>query len=179
LRILSVGRLDAEKNPLLLADVLAHLDPRWRLDVCGDGSMADALRARLEALGVADRARLLGNVPINGGLWELYRDSHVLLHVSFTEGVPQVLLEALAARLPVVATAVGGVPELMRDCGLLVGVDDAGAAAAALGRVATDAGLRARLVQHGTETVRRHTIETECARLATFLSGRGDAEVAP
>lgn len=176
LRMLSVGRLDAEKNPLLLADVLARLDPRWRLDVCGDGSMVGALRERLEALGVGDRARLLGHVPIDGGLWELYRESHVLLHVSFTEGVPQVLLEALAARLPVVATAVGGVPELMRDCGLLVAVDDAGAAAAALGRVATDAGLRARLVHQGTEIVRRHTIETECARLAAFLSGRGDAE---
>lgn len=174
LRILSVGRLDPEKNPLLLADTLARAlraDPRWRMDICGDGSMHDALLERVEQLGVADRARILGHVPIDGGLWDLYRGSHALLHVSFTEGIPQVLLEALAARIPVVATAVGGVPELLRDCGLLVAVDDADAAASALGRLAGDPELRAHLVERGTEIVKLHTIETECARLAVFLAG--------
>jgi glycosyltransferase involved in cell wall biosynthesis len=54
LRVLSVGRLDAEKNPLLLADVLAALhaaDPRWRLVICGEGSERGALESRLESLG--------------------------------------------------------------------------------------------------------------------------------
>ena len=71
-------------------------------------------------------------MPIDSGLWERYRRSHVLVHVSHTEGVPQVLLEAFAARLPVVATSVGGVAEVVRDLGWLVPVDDADAAARAL-----------------------------------------------
>lgn len=175
LRILSVGRLDPEKNPLLLADVLMRArraDPRWQIDVCGDGSMTEALARRFRELGVADHARLRGHVPIDNGLWDLYCASHVLLHVSFTEGVPQVLLEAFAARLPIVATAVGGVPELVGDCGLLVAPDDADAATAALNRLAHDAPLRDRLVECGIDVARQHTIEAECARLAAFLTGR-------
>lgn len=177
LRMLSVGRLDPEKNPLLLADVLEHAvrsDPRWRLDVCGDGPLATALAERLDDLGVADRASLHGHVPIDDGLWSYYRRSHALLHVSLTEGVPQVLLEAFAARLPVVATAVGGVPEVLRGRGLLVAPGDAGAAAAALDRLASNPELRAELVASAATSVRDHTLELECASLAAFLAAPGD-----
>jgi glycosyltransferase involved in cell wall biosynthesis len=169
---LSVGRLEAEKNPLMLADVLARLDgePAWRLAVCGEGPLEGRLRERLEALGVADRSDLRGYVPIDGGLGELYRDSHALLHVSWTEGVPQILFEAFAAGLPVVATAVGGVPESVGDDALLVPAGDPEAAAGALRRLAGDAALRERLVSGGLERVRRHTIEAEAARVAKFLS---------
>jgi glycosyltransferase involved in cell wall biosynthesis len=173
LRILSVGRLDPEKNPLLLADVLAaavRADSRWRMDVCGDGSLMDALARRLQDLGVDDRAVLHGHVPIDRGLWALYRASHALLHVSLTEGVPQVLLEAFAARLPVVATAVGGVPELVRGCGLLVPPADAGAAADALQEMVSNAALRVELVENAAARVREHTLTAECARLAAFLA---------
>jgi glycosyltransferase involved in cell wall biosynthesis len=176
LRMLSVGRLDPEKNPLLLADVLARavrLDDRWCLDVCGDGSLRAALARRLEELGVADRARLHGNVPIDAGLWTLYRRSHALVHVSLTEGVPQVLLEAFAARLPVVATAVGGVSALVRDCGLLVPPADADAAAGALQQMVSDAAERRELVDNASVRVREHTLDAECARLAAFLEGGG------
>ena len=120
LQVLSVGRLETEKNPLLLADVLAALaaeDPRWHLLVCGEGPMEAALAARLDELGVADRATLQGYVPLDGGLLELYRQSQMFLHVSWTEGVPQVLFEAFAGGAPVVATAVGGVPEVVDDPG--------------------------------------------------------------
>jgi glycosyltransferase involved in cell wall biosynthesis len=175
LRILSVGRLDAEKNPLLLARVLAQAvqaDPRWQLHICGEGTEADALLAELDRLGVSGHATLHGYVPIDDGLWDHYHDSHVLLHVSLTEGVPQVLLEAFAARLPVVATAVGGVPALVEGCGLLVGVDDATAAADALERLANDGELRSRYVEAAAQRVRDHTLGAECARLAAFISGR-------
>jgi glycosyltransferase involved in cell wall biosynthesis len=63
LQLLSVGRLDAEKNPLLLADALARLralDSRWRLLVCGTGSMEAPLARRLGELGLEDHAELRG-----------------------------------------------------------------------------------------------------------------------
>src|SRR5579875_455884 len=136
LRMLSVGRLDPEKNPVLLADVLSRAlqaDPRWRLIVCGEGSLHDELLRRARELNVSDRLELRGYVPIDGGgLWTLYRDAHALIHVSHTEGVPQVILEAFAARLPVVGTDVGGVADLVADRGLLIGPDDPDAAGAAL-----------------------------------------------
>jgi glycosyltransferase involved in cell wall biosynthesis len=174
LRLLSVGRIDPEKNPLLLAEVLADAlrhDGRWRLEVCGDGSQLSALAGRLEQLGVSDRAILRGHVPLDDGLLDLYRRSHAFVHVSLTEGVPQVLLEAFAAGLPVVATAVGGVPETVEGRGLLVSPHDAPAAARALQRLVDDAALRTELVAHAGEYARHHTLHAECARLASFLHG--------
>jgi glycosyltransferase involved in cell wall biosynthesis len=170
--VLSVGRLETEKNPLLLADVLRRLVDSggdWRLVVCGEGPMEGKLRERLQALGVADRADLRGYMPIDGGLMDLYRSSDALLHVSWTEGMPQVLLEAFAAGLPMVATSVGGVPEAVGDAGLLVEPGDAGAAAAALERLAADPELRARLAAEGTSRVRGLTLEAESGRVAAFL----------
>lgn len=174
LRMLSVGRLDPEKNPLLLADILAAAvrgDPRWQLEVCGDGPLAGALARRLAELGVAERATLHGHVPLDGGLLDLYRSSHALIHVSFSEGVPQVLLEAFAMRLPVVATAVGGVPELVGDAGRLVAPDDAAAAVRELERIASDDALRAGLVARGLARARRHTRESEVGHVARFVLG--------
>ena len=172
LRALSVGRLEAEKNPLMLADVLAELGPDsgWALTVCGEGPLARELEQRLAGLGVEDRAALVGYVPIDGGLLELYRESDALLHVSWTEGVPQILFEAFAAGLPVVATAVGGVADAVGDAALLIPPGDPRAAAEALERLAADAELRDRLARAGLARVRESTLEAESARLARFLA---------
>lgn len=172
LHILSVGRLEEEKNPLLLADVLALLraaDDRWRLRVCGEGDLAGALADRLSALGVRDHADLLGYVPMGEELFELYRSSHVLLHVSRTEGFPQVLVEAFACGLPVVATDVGGVRAGIGHAALLVPPEDVQAAADAVSLVAHDAELRARLVERGLSHASDLTLEVQIARLAAFL----------
>jgi glycosyltransferase involved in cell wall biosynthesis len=171
-RILSVGRLDPEKNPLLLADVLHELTAKGRdtrLVVCGAGSQEARLRDRLVALGVADRAELLGYVPFERGLQRLYRSSHALLHVSWTEGVPQVLFEAFAARLPVVATDVGGVASAVGDAALLVPAGNANEAARAIGRVLDDAVLRRRLIAAGVNRAHAHTRQSELQRLARWL----------
>jgi glycosyltransferase involved in cell wall biosynthesis len=172
LRALAVGRLETEKNPLLLADVLARLDGhgRWRLVVCGEGELAQPLRERFAVLGSGDRAELRGYVANDGGLQELYRSSHAFLHVSWTEGVPQVLFEAFAAGLPVVATAVGGVAETVGDAALLVPPGNADAAAQALERIAADAQLRARLIDRGLALANERTIESQTARVLDFLS---------
>jgi glycosyltransferase involved in cell wall biosynthesis len=175
LRVLAVGRLDEEKNPLLLAEVLARLnsDSRaWRLIVCGEGELEDALEARLSALSQRDRAELRGYVPFGSELMELYRTSHLLLHSSWTEGFPAVIPEAFAAGLPVVATDVGGVAAAAGEAVLLVPPGDAEAAARAASAIASDPGLRARLVRAGSEYAVAHTIEAETRRLAAFIAGR-------
>jgi glycosyltransferase involved in cell wall biosynthesis len=172
-RVLSVGRLDAEKNPLLLAEILRRLmdgGGDWRLTICGEGPLEGALRERLEELGVADRAELVGYLPVHGGLLDLYRASDALIHVSLTEGLPQVIIEAFASALPVVATAVGGVAGAVGDAGLLVPPADAAAAAAALRRLAGEPELRERLSSAGRERVRGRTLEAESGRVADFLS---------
>src|SRR5438270_783977 len=92
-RVIWVGRLDPEKNPLALAEILARLrerDGRWRLAVAGIGRQRAALERRLRELGLVDAVELLGYVPNGPALWEQYRRSHALLNVSRTEGLPQV-----------------------------------------------------------------------------------------
>jgi glycosyltransferase involved in cell wall biosynthesis len=174
LSILSVGRLDEEKNPLLLADILRRLrerDPRWRLVVCGTGSHEAALAERLRDYGLEEHAELRGYVPIGAGLEALYREAHAFLHVSWTEGVPQVLWEAFSARLPVVATDVGGVAGVAGNGeALLIPAGDAGPAVAALERIAADRDLRLRLTTTAAAAAAEHTMEREAERVATFLS---------
>lgn len=174
LRVMSVGRLEAEKNPLLLADVAAQLakdGDRWRLTVCGEGGMQPALEERLRELGVAERVELRGYVPYGPELLALYRDSHALLHVSWTEGFPQVLVEAFAAGLPVVATDVGGVAAAVGEAVRLVPPGDAGAAATELGEIAADPALRDALIRAGHDYAAARTATAEVKRVADFVRG--------
>jgi glycosyltransferase involved in cell wall biosynthesis len=172
LTALSVGRLETEKNPLALADVivaLRRLDDRWRLVVCGEGAMRVDLERRLRELGIADAVELRGYVPHDAGLREAYRDAHALAHVSWTEGLPQVLYEAFAAELPVVATDVGGIREATGGAALLVSAGDPDGIAKELARVGREENLRARLVEKGLEVVRAHTLESETSKVASFI----------
>ncbi len=189
-RLLTVSRLDPEKNPLLLADVLAGLSREergWRLAVVGDGPLAQALEARCRDLGVSDAVELLGHVPNGPLLWEEYRRSHAFLHVSHTEGLPQVLREAQAAGLPVVATDVGGVGAALHggESGLLVPPDDAQAAVDALRRLKVDGALRQRLIERGREQALAESLEVQIARILSFLQSavaagrRGRRDSAP
>jgi glycosyltransferase involved in cell wall biosynthesis len=174
LRLLSVGRLDPEKDPLLLADVLAKADPRWRLIVCGEGSLESALRERLGELGVTDRAELVGYVPHDAGLADLYGSCHALVHISRTEGVPQVLFEAFAGGLPVVATDVGGIRGAVGDAALLFPAGDADEAAALLDGLVRDEGLRRGLVERGHTVAEAHTLDAETARVGRFILAQED-----
>ena len=137
--------------------------------------MEPELRERLAALGADRRAELRGVVG-PAELRARYAAAHALLHVSFSEGVPQVLFEAWAAGLPVVATDVGGVGDVARGAALLIPPADAAAAAQALKRIATDAGLRHRLSEAGFERVRRHAGPVECRRIADVLATRRESE---
>ena len=173
--LLTVGRVDTEKNPFLLVEAVSELNRlrrrRFRLRWVGVGPLVDEVRARAADAGVGDRFELAGYVPFGPELLDLYRSAHAFVHVSLTEGVPQVLTEALASGTPIVATDVGGVGAALEGgaAGLLVPPDDRQALVEAVLRLADDADLRARLVERGLELARGRTLEAEAARVAAFL----------
>ncbi|HEX8205543.1 MAG TPA: glycosyltransferase [Solirubrobacteraceae bacterium] len=180
--LLTVGRLEPEKNPVLAVEALAALQGengrRYRLTWVGTGRLGDDVRAAAERLGVADRVELPGFVPFGPRLMERYRQADVFVHVALTEGAPQVLLEALSAATPVVATDVGGVAATLEDgaAGALVPPRDAPALAAAVARTVADDAARRGRVERGLEIAREKSLEAEAERVARWIGGaRGGA----
>ncbi|MCC6223267.1 MAG: glycosyltransferase [Thermoleophilia bacterium] len=175
--LLTVGRLDPEKNPLLLVEALAALERtrpgRFRLTWVGRGPLEAAVHARARELGVDRLISLHGYVPFGPELLGLYRAAHAFVHVSLTEGVPQVLIEAMASATPVVATDVGGVSDLLEGgtAGLLVPPADPDALVGALLRLSDEPALRDSLVARGLELASRLTFEAEAERVAAFVRG--------
>jgi len=132
-----VGRLSREKGPDVLLAALARLRARpWRACLVGDGPDRTALVRRAAALGLGDRVHWHGAVPEAG---RLYRAFDVFVLSSRTEGTPIVLFEAMASEVPIVAAAVGGVPDVVSAAeAVLVPPEDPAALAAALAGVLDD-----------------------------------------
>jgi glycosyltransferase involved in cell wall biosynthesis len=118
-----VGRLSEEKAPEVAINALGLLHHREAvLCVIGDGPQAASCRALADRAGVGDRVRFAGAIPNAETLFNAF---DVFVLSSRTEGTPMVLLEAADARVPIVATAVGGVPDVLGNSGgLLVPPDD-------------------------------------------------------
>ena len=174
-RLVTVGRLDPEKNPFLLLDIVEGLrarESRWTLTVVGDGPLRGELQDAITERGLADSVQLLGYVPNGEALWNVYRSSTAFLHVSLTEGHPQVFFEAQAAGLPIVATDVGGVSAALDGGarGLLVPPRDAAAAIGALERLAGDPALRGQLIRTGLEHAGNETMEAHLDKVAEFFA---------
>ncbi len=143
--ILCIANLIPYKNHRMVVDAFAELSGTAANSVLvlagADRGAGDALRARCDALGITDRVRFLGSVT---SIDRLLAVAHVGVLGSDEEGLPNAVLEYMSAALPVVATRVGGVPELVvsDETGVLVAPGDAPAMSAAIARYASDVGLR-------------------------------------
>ena len=143
--------------------------------MAGAGSARAALEARIAALGLASRVRLLGQVD---DVPSLLREATVAVLPSLSEGLGTAALEAMAVGVPVVGSAVGGLAELLSDgAGIAVPPRDAVALAAAVRRVVTEPTLAAQLVARSQVTLAAH----EPARMAravldvyASVTGTGD-----
>lgn len=166
-----VGKLVPRKGVDALVEAMGILARRPGgaplLVAGGIGPMLEGLERRAAELGVADRIRFVGKIPHDDvGWWMAAGDVFVL--PSHSEGLPTVVCEAMNCGRPVVATAVDGTPEIVRDgeTGLLVPPRDPEALAAALARVLEEPGLAARM---GAEALRigreTYTWDANAARM--------------
>jgi glycosyltransferase involved in cell wall biosynthesis len=182
LRVVSVARLRAPKDVLTLVRAVALLPPGGvRALVVGDGPERSELSAEIGRLGLDGAVDLAGE---RDDVAELLAAADVFVLPSRSEGLPMSVLEAMAAGLPVVASAVGGVPELVEDgeTGILVPPGRPDALAAALGGLAADPALRARLgaagrrraeARFGIEACRRAHVQL----YRELLEARGEPAV--
>jgi glycosyltransferase involved in cell wall biosynthesis len=177
-----VGRLCEQKGQLLLVEAVARLAARGvavELVLAGDGEM----RADVEQ--AVARHRLQQAVRITGwiggdGVREEILAARALVLPSFAEGLPVVIMEALALRRPVISTYVAGIPELVRDGveGWLVPAGDVEALAQAMGRLlSAPVDVLARCGEAGRERVlARHSVRAEAAKLQALFAAAAGAE---
>ena len=180
LRIVAIGTLHEVKGQVHLIDACRRLAERGVAFTCrfiGDGPDRERLASLIDTSGLADRVMLLGRMTSDAVAAELGA-SDVLVAPSVPtrggkrEGIPVVLMEAMAAGLPVVASRLSGIPELVTDevSGLLVAPGDDAALADALARLAADPDLRRTLGAAGRATVQRDfDVDRNAAALAARI----------
>jgi glycosyltransferase involved in cell wall biosynthesis len=164
-RILSVGRLVPKKGFHDLVDALALIDRkglRVRADVYGGGPLRDELEARAHGLGLESGltfhgARLQDEIIAAYRLAAVFVLAPIVTNDGDRDGIPNVLVEAMACGVPVVATRISGIPELITNGidGLLVEEHDPAAIAGAIERLLRDGELAARLGRAGRVRVER------------------------
>jgi len=176
--LLAAGRFCEQKNfgDLVAAAVRLAADGfAYRLVIAGDGEERPDLQARVAAAGLEGRVWLPGNLT---DLDQVMGAADVFVMSSLWEGLPLVLLEAMAAGLPTVAYAIDGVNELVApgETGLTVPAGDPAALAGALADLAADASRRRRLGQAAAAVIReRFSFDTLVDRLEDCY-GRAIAE---
>ena len=176
---LCVGRLSGEKAHLVLLDafeqVRAH-HPDALLVLAGDGDLRAAIEARINALDLRDAVRITGWIGSDQVMREL-QDCHVLVQPSFIEGLPVVIMEAMAQRRAVISTFVAGIPELVipDENGWLVPAGTIEELAQAMENSITLPQTKMRAMRNAAfDRVRaRHSILTEAGRLKALFLGQG------
>lgn len=175
--IICVGRLTCAKGQPILVEALAQLLAQGRsvrLRLVGDGEDRAALERQVKTLGLTDSVIFSGAVN-QDHIRELYAAADIFCIPSFAEGIPVVLMEAMAMEIPCVTTRITGIPELIQDgeTGLLVAPSSVDELAEALARLMDDARLRLRLAKKGREYVLEHyDLAKNVERLADIFAAR-------
>ncbi|HEV7915360.1 MAG TPA: glycosyltransferase family 4 protein, partial [Albitalea sp.] len=176
-RLVCVGRLCEQKGQLLLLQAAQRLRQRriaFELVLAGDGEMRAEVEALIATLDLRRQVRITGWISSDQVRDEILA-SRALVLASFAEGLPVVLMEAMALRRPVITTAVAGIPELVRsqESGWLVAPGDVDELAAAMEACLTaDADTLARMGEAAhRRALERHDVDTEAAKLAALFAG--------
>jgi hypothetical protein len=190
LHLVSVGRLIEFKGFHHLIDAVGLLRDRGldvTLDIIGEGPWRDTLMAQIQSLGLTERVQLSGVLSQESIKARLASAQAFVLACCVaangaTDILPTVIMEAMAARLPVVSTRIAGVPEMVGDgtTGLLVPPADPPALADALNRLAADPALRARLGVAGRARCETHfALDVTAAALGARFDAVADTRPQP
>ena len=175
-RLLWVGRFHADKGLDVLLEALCSLPEKVRrnliLDLVGDGPLEHLVRADVRSRGLEKQVCIHGYVPQGAGLEEFYEHASLFVLPSRTEGFPQVIIEAMATGLPVIASAVGGIPGAIHDGvqALLVPPGKSEALGRALSKVLGNPAVYHGLSSEGLKLARNHSLEVERDRMLQIIT---------
>lgn len=180
-RLVSIGRFVEQKGQLLLIEALAQAvktHPSLHLTLVGDGELRPALEAAIAGHGLQDKVRITGWLAESAVKAEL-KAGHVMVMPSFAEGLPVVIMEAMAEARPVIATAIAGVPELVipGETGWIVpagSIDELAAAMRAAADCPTER-LDAMGAAGRTRVLERHDVDREASKLDRLFRTAGAA----
>jgi glycosyltransferase involved in cell wall biosynthesis len=172
-RILYIGRLSPEKGLLNLFYALKLLRSRilFKALIIGDGLMNKQLKDLATKIGLEDTIHFTGAVPWGDELFSIMRQCDVLVLPSQTEGFGLVIIEAMSQGVPVVATKVGGIPEIVMDrvSGLLVSPNSPKELSNALFDAIFDQELRKRLIINGIKVASKNTFIEQTGKIAKLV----------
>lgn len=183
-RLIFVGRLDPVKGAPLLIEAFARIlpdHPEARLTIVGDGPSRAGAEARARGLGIAPSVTFAG-FRAQTEVARMLEEADLLILPSFAEGVPVVLMEAMASRIPVIASRVAGVQELVGDgvTGFTVPPGDVATLAERIGRILSDPDAARAMGEAGRRVVEAEfDIAGESAWLAEILRGNARGRLRP
>jgi polysaccharide biosynthesis protein PelF len=181
LKVVSVGRIDPMKDVQTMLHVAAEVTRRvpmahfeyWGPPTPGQELYARACEELRRRLALGDRFRFMGSTPTPA---EVVRSADVVLMTSISEGLPMAILEAMAEGRAVVATGVGGVPDVLRGCGIVVPSGDVPGLATGVTTLLRDPPFAAHLGRRAFARVHDHYTQRTCLRryraLLAELTGR-------
>lgn len=180
-RLVCVGRFHAQKGQLLLVEaacLLARAGTQFELVLVGDGELRSQIEMLLQSHGLADRVRITGWISGAEVRQEILA-ARALVLPSFAEGLPVVLMEAMALRRPVISTYIAGIPELVRpgEHGWLVPAGDVEALAAAMQACLDSPPATLACMGEAARNVvlARHNVDVEAAKLAALFRRTAEA----
>lgn len=173
-RLVFVGRLAHEKGLNYLIEAIKLLINNGtyvELCIIGDGNEKEKLESLCEELDIKQYCKFLGFISYGRKLNKVYQDSDIFVLPSLSEGIPKVLLEAMANGLPIIASDVGGIPEIIKDMenGILVTPKSPEVIAGAAKMIIEKDSLRKKLIQNGYNFVKEHTAEKEAEKVAKLI----------
>lgn len=175
LKLVSIGRFNEQKGQMVLVDAMARLrstHPKVHLTLVGDGELRPQLERAIASHGLGDSITLAGWLS-EDGVNRALANAHALVMPSFAEGLPMVVMEAMASARPVIATYVAGTPELVLDkeTGWLVPAGDVAALCAAIAEAEEQGpdALQAMGTRGRARVLDRHDVTVEAEKLLTHF----------
>jgi len=168
-RLVFLGRLSIEKGLEVLFKAISLLRNKVKihLNIIGTGPMRPKLERLADELGISSNITWLGRIASGQPLFDALCDGDTFVLPSFSEGMPSVIPEAMSQGLPVVASDVGGVREILLDgeAGILVPPGDPVSLAQAIERSVTDIKLRKHLIDKSLEVAEANCLENQAGKL--------------